>query len=139
MTLDMANNGYRLPTEAEWEFAARGGNIGHGYRYAGSDAIDTVAWYDANSGSTTHTVGTKAANELGLYDMGGNVWEWCWDYYERYTSVAQTNPTGAVSESWRMKRGGSWKFGASIGTVTYRSFENPFERSDSTGFRVVRQ
>lgn len=82
-------NGYRLPTEAEWEFAARGGTNSKGYTYSGSNYIDSVAWYNYNSGDSTHTVGKKGANELGLYDMSGNVWELCWDWYGLYSASAQ--------------------------------------------------
>ncbi len=98
---------FRLPTEAEWEYAARGGNRSQGYKYAGSDNVDDVAWYYGNSGAT-HPVATKAPNELGLYDMSGNVYEWCQDWYGDYSGDAQTNPTGPTSGSDRVYRGGSW-------------------------------
>ncbi len=101
-------NGYRLPTEMEWMFAARGGNQTHNYTYSGSNDLNAVGWYYSNSGNTTHTVGTKTANELGTYDMRGNVFEWCWDIYGGYPSGLQTNPTGASSGSLRVERGGSW-------------------------------
>ena len=99
---------FRLPTEAEWEYAARGGNRSRGYKYAGSDNLGSVAWYDSKSGFTTHPVGTKSPNELGLYDMSGNVWEWCQDWKGGYSSVSQTNPTGPSSGSNRVLRGGCW-------------------------------
>ena len=104
---------FRLPTEAEWEYAARGGNKSQGYKYAGSNTLGDVAWYDGNSSSTTHPVATKAPNELGLYDMSGNVWEWCQDWYGSYSSGAQTNPTGPTLGSARVYRGGSWYYYAS--------------------------
>jgi formylglycine-generating enzyme required for sulfatase activity len=104
----MTGKTFRLPTEAEWEFAARGGNLSQGYKYSGSNTIGDVAWYASNSGYTTHPVGTKAPNELGLYDMSGNVWEWCQDWYGSYSSSPSTNPTGPTSGSARVHRGGSW-------------------------------
>ena len=103
---------FRLPTEAEWEYAARGGNRSRGYKYSGGDDIGSVAWYGGNSGGKTHAVATKSANELGIYDMSGNVCEWCHDWYGDYSSSAQTNPTGATSGSNRVLRGSSWGFNA---------------------------
>ena len=104
----LTGKNFRLPTEAEWEFAARGGNNSQGFKYSGSKKIDNVAWYKDNSSSTTHPVATKAPNELGIYDMIGNVYEWCNDWYSSYTSAPQTNPTGPNSGSNRVSRGGSW-------------------------------
>ena len=128
---------YRLPTEAEWEFAARGGKQSKGYKYSGSDNIGDVAWYYENSGSKTHQVGTKEPNELGIYDMTGNVWEWCGDWYGRYSSSAQTNPTGPSSGSSRVLRGGSGLSGAGGCRVSYRTNRNPSYRDSKRGFRVV--
>jgi len=132
-------NGYRLPTEAEWEYAARGGNGSpNNYTYAGSNTVDEVAWYDGNSGSRTHDVGTKKPNGLGLYDMSGNVWEWCWDWYETYASGAQNNPIGASSGSARVIRGGSWGNSAQGVRSALRYGYAPTNRDSALGFRVLR-
>ena len=128
---------FRLPTEAEWEFAARGGNSSKGYTYAGSNTIDDVAWYTSNSSSKTHEVATKQANELGIYDMSGNVWEWCSDWYGSYGSDAQTNPTGAASGSCRVDRGGCWNYYATYCRVAYRYRYTPTFTFDSLGFRLA--
>ncbi len=138
--------GGRLPTEAEWEYAARGGNQSQGYTYSGSNNIDDVAWYRDNStnpdndlynGKGTHIVGTKQANELGIYDMTGNVCEWCSDWYGDYTADAQTNPTGATSGSYRVYRGGSWSYGAFNCRVAFRGNDRPSFSYYNLGFRVV--
>ena len=128
---------YRLPTEAEWEFAARGGKQSKGYKYSGSDNIGVVAWYTGNSGGKTHQVGTKEPNELGIYDMSGNVWEWCGDWYGSYSSSAQTNPTGPSSGSGRVLRGGSWYGDARYCRVSDRGISDPSGRHSKYGFRVV--
>lgn len=140
-----ANTGkkYRLPTEAEWEFAARGGNKSKGYEYSGSNTVGDVAWYDDNSGNLfkknqkTHPVGKKQANELGLYDMSGNVWEWCSDWDGSYNSSAVSNPTGAVTGTYRVFRGGSWDNLASSCRSAYQISNMPTYKSGSLGFRVV--
>ena len=103
----LTGRNFRLPTEAEWEFACRGGNNSRGYKYSGSNNLDSVAWYLGNSGGKTHPVATKTPNELGIYDMSGNVFEWCSDWYDDYTSYSQTNPKGPQSGSRRVFRGGS--------------------------------
>jgi formylglycine-generating enzyme required for sulfatase activity len=129
--------GYRLPTEAEWEYAARGGNKSKGYKYAGSDNVGDVAWYSSNSGSKTQEVGKKAPNELGIYDMSGNVWEWCSDWYGNYSSSAQTNPYNN-SGSDRVDRGGSWHDSAARTGVVNRYFSSPTYTYYNLGFRICR-
>ncbi len=133
-------NGYRLPTEAEWEFAARGGNSTHGYVYSGSNDINRVAWYGNNAGLRTHAVGTKSANELGLFDMSGNIIEWVWDIYGSYSIDEQNNPHGAVSGwSAHLDRGGGWNADPNLCTVSSRSVYNSATLSyDYLGFRVCR-
>jgi formylglycine-generating enzyme required for sulfatase activity len=128
---------YRLPTEAEWEYAARGGNRSQGYKYSGSNSVGNVAWYDDNSGYKTHPVGTKQANELGIYDMNGNVWEWCQDWYDNYNSGSQTNPNGASSGSYRVSRGGSWFGNARYVRVSDRGNGTPGFRFNFLGFRLA--
>lgn len=130
-------NGYRLPTEAEWEFAARGGNATQRYKYSGSNTIDEVAWYNDNSGGKTHPAGGKMANELGLHDMSGNVGEWCWDRYGAYPSGSQNNPSGPESGASRVTRGGSWNFRVEISHVTFRDFGSPSGSNFDEGFRLV--
>ena len=138
VSADFSRNGYRLPTEAEWEYAARGGKYSRGRRYAGSNKIDSVAWYAFDSGSRSHTVGTRAANELGLYDMSGNVWEWCWDWYKKYTEQQQTDPTGGSNGKYRIIRGNCWSGDKSDCTVWQRGLGVPFLSIDSLGFRLAR-
>ncbi len=119
---EITGKNFRFPTEAEWEFAARGGNQSKGYKYAGSNTIDGVAWYykGGNSDLNTHAVATKAPNELGLYDMSGNVCEWCQDWYEEYDGEAQTNPTGPAIGKYKVFRGGGWVTPANECRVAYR-------------------
>ena len=130
---------FRLPTEAEWEYAARGGKNSKGYKYAGSNTIDDVAWYTNNSGSQTHEVATKSPNELGLYDMSGNVWEWCQDWYgsSYYSNSPQTNPTGPSSGSSRVLRGGSWDLYARYCRVSIRGISSPGNRIYYYGLRLA--
>ena len=130
----MTGKSYRLPTEAEWEYAARGGNNSRGYKFSGSNNIGSVAWYN---GSTTHPVGSKSPNELGIYDMSGNVWEWCQDWYGDYSSSSQRNPKGPASGSDRVFRGGSWSNNAGDCRVSYRFSNSPDGRFISLGFRLV--
>ena len=133
----LTGKNFRLPTEAEWEYAARGGQKSRGYKYAGSNALSDVAWYRDNSSSKTHPVKQKQANELGLYDMSGNVWEWCQDWSGSYSSNAQTNPTGPSSGSYRVYRGGSWNYAAFLCRVASRYGSSPDTRYYYLGFRVV--
>ena len=128
---------FRLPTEAEWEYAARGGNSSLGYKYAGSNNINSVAWYEGNSGDQTHNVGTMRPDELGLYDMSGNVWEWCSDRYGKYDSSSQTNPQGAAYGNNRVIRGGSWRGDARNCRVTIRFYNKPDGSSGCLGFRLA--
>ena len=128
---------FRLPTEAEWEYAARGGNKSRGYQYSGSNNLSDVAWHTNNSGSKTHAVGSKQANELGIYDMTGNVWEWCQDWYGKYSSSSKTNPTGANSGSKRVGRGGSWIINSLVCRSSYRGYSSPDNRLNYLGLRLV--
>ena len=133
----LTGQNFRLPTEAEWEFACRGGNNSLGYKYSGSDNIDNVAWFDCNSGRKTHFVATKSPNELGIYDMSGNVWEWCSDWYDKYSSGAQANPKGPESGSGRVIRGGSWFSYASRCRSSNRNVNYPTYRNNYLGLRLA--
>ena len=128
---------FRLPTEAEWEFAARGGNKSQGYKYAGSNYINDVAWFSDNENFNTHEVGTKWPNELNIYDMSGNVWEWCQDWYGDYSSDAQTNPTGPESGDSRVFRGGGYLSTKINCEIVYRASGAPTKKTDSIGFRLA--
>lgn len=138
LSAQLGDKRFALPTEAQWEYAARGGKKSQGYKYSGSDRINEVAWHDANSGTTTHPVAsTDKANELKIYDMSGNVCEWCQDWYGSYNSLSQTNPTGASSGYSRVARGGSWSSNARYCRVSYRDYWSPEFRIDCLGFRLV--
>ena len=142
----LTGKNFSLPTEAQWEYAARGGNKSRGYKYAGSNTIGEVAWYDDNAcdgvGSSSpdfgaHRVGAKLPNELGLYDMTGNVWEWCSDWYGSYSTSSQTNPTGSTTGSCRVLRGGCWPYDARYCRVAYRNYGVPDYRYYGSGFRLA--
>ena len=136
---DLTGQRFRLPTEAEWEFAARGGNSSRGYKYAGSNTLGNVAWYDENSNDETHNVATKSPNELGIYDMSGNVCEWCQDWYDEdyYSRSSQSNPMGPSSGSERVIRGGGWFNAAGGCRVAYRPCYAPDDRDNDLGLRLV--
>ncbi len=140
----LTGTNFRFPTEAEWEYAAKGGSKSKGYTYAGSNTIGDVAWYSGNAVGSgydptygTQEVKTKQPNELGLYDMSGNVWEWCYDWYGSYPSGAQTDPTGASSGSYRVYRGGCWGDIAGLCRTARRANLTPSYRSDGVGFRLA--
>jgi len=132
-------NGYRLPTEAEWEFAARGGIVCQGnFVFSGSNAAGDVAWTIENSGRRTHEVGMLNSNALGLYDMSGNIWEWVWDWFGTYPDEDETNPEGAVSGDDRVGRGGSVDLSSEYARSAIRSRSRPGDRYANLGFRLVR-
>jgi formylglycine-generating enzyme required for sulfatase activity len=134
---NFTKKGYRLPTEAEWEYACRAATVTD--YYWGGATIDNYAWYTSNSGSATHAVAGKLPNAWGLYDMSGNVWEWCWDWYGStyYSASPSMDPTGPISGSPRVLRGGSWSISASYLRSASRSDITPGDRFDNIGFRVV--
>jgi formylglycine-generating enzyme required for sulfatase activity len=136
---ETTGKGYRLPTEAEWQYAAGGGNKSKGYTYSGSNTIGNVAWYYKNSDSKTHPVGQKSSNELGIYDMSGNVWEWCSDWYgsDYYKNSSSNNPKGANSGTYRVLRGGAWDGSPASCRIADRSISTPAYRYNNVGFRVV--
>jgi len=132
-----SNVRYRLPTEAEWEFAARGGNSGKGNKFSGSNSAHTVAWCQDNSGQKTHPVGTKSPNELGIYDMSGNVWEWCSDWHNDYFGDIQTNPQGYLTGVCYVTRGGSWDDFSRRVRVSARGCDAPNDGGNYLGFRLA--
>lgn len=128
---------FRLPTEAQWEYAARGGNKSCGYQYSGSDNFDEVAWYNGNCGGRPHEVGTKLPNELGLYDMSGNVFEWCDDWHGEYSDNSVTDPLGPTYGECYEFRGGSWFSSWWHCRVAFRDGGTPGYRDDAVGFRLA--
>lgn len=130
---------WRLPTEAEWEYAAKGGNKSNGYTYSGSNDLETVGWFSDNAGGQTNRVGRKKANELGIYDMSGNVWEWCRDWYvdDYYANSPKNNPRGPATGSYRLLRGGSFNYSSAESHVANRSILTPDLLFFTLGFRVV--
>ena len=133
----MTGEQFRLPTEAEWEYAASGGNKSRGYKYSGGNNISKIAWFEANSNSVTHPVALMEANKLGIYDMSGNVYEWCNDWYGLYNSGSQTNPQGALSGWSRVIRGGSWFNALKACRVSFRSYCSPNRGNNYTGLRLA--
>ncbi len=134
---ELTGKQFRLPTEAEWEYAARGGKRSYGVKYAGDNDIDNVGWYSGNSNLTIHPVGQKRPNELGLYDMTGNVMEWCQDWYGSYSSASQTNPQGPATGTSRVLRGGSWGDGSQYSHLSCRYDYDPDNRGGDSGLRLV--
>jgi len=138
---DFTKNGYRLPTEAEWEYAAKGGtNHTDNYLYSGTtDDLGDYCWYDANAGPRVHEVGSKLPNQLGIYDMSGNIWEWCWDWYGAYTFESQTNPQGPNTGEERIRRGGNWGYDAFNCRAANRYDYDPNTSSLINGLRLTRK
>jgi sulfatase modifying factor 1 len=140
VSCDFTKNGYRLPTEAEWEYAAKGGKKSKETRYSGSNNPNQIAWHKANSKASPHTIGTKLPNELGIYDMSGNVWEWCWDWYNKdyYTIEDNKNPKGPVMGERKSVRGGSWDSKLNYMRPANRISTLPSKTHEFYGFRVAR-
>jgi formylglycine-generating enzyme len=135
---DTTGKTYRLPTEAEWEYAARGGKKSKGFIYAGGQSMYSTGWYEENSNAGTQPVAQKRPNELGLFDMSGNVWEWCQDWFGAYTAEAQTNPQGSnENQYFKILRGGSWNYVMAGCRVAHRNYFSPESRLNDYGFRVV--
>lgn len=135
---DTTKKTYRLPTEAEWEFAARGGAKSKGFIYSGGQSVYMIGWYEENSNFGTQPVARKRPNELGLHDMSGNVWEWCLDWYGPYTDAAVTDPQGSTTNQYfKVLRGGSWNYVQEGARVANRNFFSPDSRLNDFGFRVV--
>lgn len=134
---EMTGRKFRLPTEAEWEFAARGGKKGNGRKYSGSERIDEVAWYSGNSGNRVHEAKSLEPNELGLFNMSGNIWEWCYDWRGDYVDNTQINPLGPQSGDYRVLRGGSWSSSMRCCRVSYRGNNLPGKSNNEIGFRLA--
>ncbi|MBN2102632.1 formylglycine-generating enzyme family protein [bacterium] len=138
ITRNLNSSGYRLPTEAEWEYAARGGKWCHSYRYSGSDSAKEVAWYAENSNNMSHNIGQKSPNELGIYDFSGNVWEWCWDGIGNEVTTSLIGIQKDSEKLFRVIRGGGWQCHSdSLGITNYKNFQSSERRSD-LGFRICR-
>ena len=130
---------YTLPTEAQWEYAAKGGQKSKHYKYAGSNDIDEVAWYDETTRERgPRSVGKLKPNELGIYDMSGNAWEWCLDNWGKYTSKAEKDPTGPAQGGFKVIRGGSWYYVDEMAKLTSRDGPKPRDTNFNYGFRVVK-
>ena len=137
VTQELTGKNFRLPTEAEWEYAAQGGKQSEGYTYSGGDVLPDVAWVVDNSSDKTHEVATKQPNELGLYDMNGNVWEWCQDWYGSYGPQSQYDPSGPETGLFRIFRGGAWGSSSTSCRITYRNDDEPTFTYNALGLRLA--